>query len=147
MGNVAKRTAALLLAAAAYTGIGVVTAALSGAAATSQGRTGWRLTAWLLSFAVFGAHTWYARFALRDARLRVAVQTSLGVALGALSLAALGPVRSHWSSDNLSRTAALSLILWPVITGIPAFGGSLVLLSVLDRLAGRDTVAISPPVA
>lgn len=51
----------------------------------------------------------------------------------------VGPVRSHWSADDFWRTAVLSLPLWPVLTGIPAFLAALLGGSILGRLFGSRT--------
>jgi hypothetical protein len=43
------------------------------------------------------------------------------VALGSFLLAVAGPLRSHWNSPDVGRTAVLSVVVWPLLTGVPAF--------------------------
>ena len=126
------RLRTVLLAGAAYFVVGIATAALAGMASSPSGVKGWRLVAWLLSLAIFSVH--FAIERRRSTRgVSVAVRVALGVALGAFVLAAVGPLRSHWSDPSRMKVALLSLVAWPVLTGIPAFLVALVASSVLDR--------------
>jgi hypothetical protein len=126
----------VLLASIAYVAVGVATAALAGAASSSAGVKGWRLTAWLVSLAVFSIHLAIERYR-HVPHSSAALRVALAVALGAFGVAALGPLRSHWGEPQLVKMAALSLVLWPVLTGVPAFGVALVGGHVVDRLTGR----------
>ena len=132
----------LLLAAIAYAIVGVVTAALAREAASAGMRTVWRLAAWLLSLAVFLGHLVYERFRLGKSTRDAAARVALAVAFGAFILAVAGPVRSHWHANDLWRTAVLSLIAWPVLTGVPAFLAALAAGAILDRFGMR---ARTPP--
>jgi hypothetical protein len=125
----------VLLASVAYVVIGVGTAALAGIATSPAGVKGWRLAAWLLSLAVFGIHVASAR-RRPGGRSSAALEVALAVALGAFGVAALGPVRSHWGEPHLMRVALLSLIAWPLLTGVPAFGAALVAGYLIDRIHG-----------
>lgn len=114
----------VLAASLGYVAVGMATAALAGGAATARGTTRWRLAAWVLSLAIFVIHLVASR---RDRRASVpmgAFNVALAVALAAFVLAALGPVRSHWNDAHLIRVA-LSLVAWPVLTGLPAFVAAL----------------------
>ena len=126
----------VLLAGAAYVLVGTTTAMLAGRASSPVAVKGWRTVAWLLSLAVFGIHVAYVR-GRGDRRLSVALQVALGVAVGALGLAALGPVRTHWADASRLKLVALSLLLWPLLTGIPAFVATLLAGFILDRVARR----------
>jgi hypothetical protein len=53
-------------------------------------------------------------------------RVALAVALGACVLAAVGPVRGYWGTPRFWRITVLSLVVWPVLTGIPAFVVALV---------------------
>ena len=117
----------------AYPLLGVATAELARAASTAQWRTAWRLAAWLLSLATFVLHLAWERGRLRSAARAAAAHVALGVALGAFLLALAGPVRSHWGAADFPRATLLSLPLWPVITGIPAYVVALVLCVALER--------------
>lgn len=127
--------ATVLLAGVAYVAIGTGTTVLAGSASSLVGVKAWRLAAWLLSLAVFGLH-----FALERRRsnshLHVALQVALGVALGALGVAALGPVRAHWADPSRTKLTLLSLVAWPIITGLPAFAAALIGGMIFDRLGG-----------
>lgn len=134
-----------LLASAAYVLIGIVTPFLVGDGTSPARATSWRLVAWVLSLAVFAAHITAAR--LRDQRstLETAVQVALAVAFGALLLAAAGPVRTYWGKPNSSRVIVLSLVLWPLMTGVPAFAAAFAAGHVIRRTPPRtDDLSSSP---
>lgn len=125
----------VLLAGAAYVIVGTATAALAGMASSPTGVKTWRLAAWLLSLGIFGTHIAVER--RRQLRaVSVATSVALAVALGAFVVAALGPFRAHWGDPSRLRLAMLSLVAWPLLTGIPAFGVALVVGVVLDRTPG-----------
>ena len=132
------RVHTLLLASAAYVVVGIATAALAGTASSPTGVKAWRLAAWLLSLGIFVAHIVSER-RRQLSRTSAATSVALAVALGAFVVAALGPFRSHWSDPSRLKLAMLSLVAWPLLTGIPAFALALFVNLVLDRLP-----AISP---
>lgn len=114
------RTATVLLAGVAYVVVGAGTAALARIASSSASGKTWRLAAWLLSLAIFAIHF----FIERNRRLRpssVAARVAIAVAIGAIGVAVLGPVRAHWGEAGRLKLALLSIVAWPVITGVPAF--------------------------
>ena len=131
------RPSAVVLAALAYVVIGVATADFAGGAATSQMRTAWRLAGWLLSLAVFLVHLGYEHVRTRNSNARGALRTASAVAIAALVLALVGPVRSHWTASDFGRAVILSVVLWPIVTGVPAFLVSLLGGMVLRRYAHR----------
>ena len=128
----------MLVVAIAYAVVGAATAALAGAAVSTQMRTAWRLAAWLLSLTAFIGHVAYEQLRLESAVRATAVHAAAAVALGAFALAAAGPMRAHWGAADFWRASLLSLPLWPVITGVPAFLVALVAAKVLKRLSGGD---------
>ena len=128
----------MVVVAIVYAVVGIVTAALAGAAVSTQMRTGWRLAAWLLSLAAFIGHVAYEQLRLKSAVRATAAHAAAAVALGAFALAAAGPVRGHWGASDFWRASLLSLPLWPVITGVPAFLVALVAATVLKRLGSGD---------
>ena len=133
--NLRTRAEVVLLAGAAYVLVGTGTAILAGMAPSSAGVKGWRFAAWLLSLVVFAVHFAIERH--RDARrVSVAARVALAVAIGAFGVAALGPFRMHWGEPARLKLAMLSLVAWPLLTGIPAFVVALIGNIVLDRLAG-----------
>lgn len=124
----------ILLAGAAYVLIGTGTSILAAASPSSVGGRGWRLAAWVLSLIVFGVHLAIER--RRDPRpVRAAARVALAVAIGAFGVAALGPVRMHWGEPARLKLIMLSLVAWPLLTGVPAFVVAFLVSIGLDRLA------------
>lgn len=126
----------------AYVVIGVATSELAAIATSTQGRNAWRLAAWLISFAAFVGHILHQRLRVGDAPASTARQVAGAAALGAFGLAVAGPVRSHWAAADFARTAVLSLIVWPILTGLPA----LVVAYVAGMMLGRRTGGASPTI-
>jgi hypothetical protein len=132
----------LLMAGVAYFLVGAGTSMLAGMASSPGAVKGWRLVAWLLSLGVFGVH--FARERRhQDRALAVAVRVALAVAIGALGLAAFGPLRTHWGEPSRLKLAVLSLVAWPLLTGVPAFFVALIGGLVLDHLRARAEVSAS----
>lgn len=127
-----------LLAAAIYAVVGVVTADLAISAPSLRTRTFWRLAAWVISLVTFAGHIAYDQIRFRNAVRNTAAHAAAAVALGAFALAAAGPVRSHWGTSDFWRSSALSLPLWPILTGIPAFLVALVAGAIVRRIFMRD---------
>jgi len=121
-----------LLIATLYPVIGIAFAALS--SASSGMRVTWRLAAWLLSATAFAVHLGYEHFRLRNLPLRAAWHCSLAVALGAFALAVWVNVHGHWvTSSHQSPLAPLALVVFPVVTGVPAFQVALIVAAALAR--------------
>lgn len=99
----------------------------------SAGATRWRLAAWMLSGCVFLVHLIVARRQSELSRVRAAAQVAVAVGVAALVFALVGPVRSHWGEPHMSRLVLLSVILWPILTGVSAFAAAFALLFVLPR--------------
>lgn len=98
----------------------------------------WRLAAWLVSAAAFAAHIGYERHVLRHPPRRAAWHVALAVALGAFGLA-LGAIihsLSVVSTTEHRRLLIVALVVWPVMTGLPAFLVALGASTVLRRLGG-----------
>ena len=139
----ASRLWLVVIVGVAYVVIGVATAALAGTAASPRGVTAWRLAAWLLSLAAFLAHLVYDRLRPDSTSASTARHVAAAVALGAFLLAAAGPVRSHWATPNFWRVAALSVVVWPILAGIPAFVAALVLGSIIGRAHAKGATGRS----
>jgi hypothetical protein len=113
---------AVLLAGGSYFLVpGILFAELAGRAASPQGRFAWRLGAWLLSVCIFAAHLGHERLRLRHPALFTARNVALAVALGACALAAAALVRALATGTGKPQLLALALVLWPVLSGVPAF--------------------------
>ena len=96
----------------------------------------WRLAAWLVSAAAYAAHIGYERFWLRNAPHRAALHVALAVALGAFGLGVAATIHSLSvvSTNQHRRLLLVALVVWPLITGLPAFLVGLGASEVLARL-------------
>jgi hypothetical protein len=96
----------------------------------------WRLAAWLVSAAAYAAHIGYERFGLRHAPRRAAWHVALAVALGAFGLAVAANIHSLSvvSTNQHRRLLLVALVVWPIMTGLPAFLVGLGASEVLARL-------------
>jgi len=128
----------VVAAALGYAIIGIAVADLAGAPTTTRS---WRLAGWVLSLAVFIAHIVVARRRRVGSLIAMATRVGIAVASGALVLAIVGPVRAHWHEPGIRRVAVLSVIVWPLLTGVPAFAVALVAGRVIDRLVGREAAS------
>ena len=125
-----------LLVAIVYPVVGITFAVLDNQSASSPIRI-WRLAAWLVSAAAFGAHLVYEHLRLRNPPLRAALHTSVAVAVGAFVLAVWVNLHGLWAaSSHQSPLAPLALVLFPLVTGVPAFVVALVAVALLTRLRG-----------
>jgi hypothetical protein len=121
-----------------YLAVGLVFAALSGAAGSTQGRTAWRLAAWLVSAATFAAHIRYEFVRLHSPPVRTAWRAAAAVALGAFGLALAAIIRTHLVAATPRPALWLSLLIWPVMLAIPAFLVALAATALLARTTGRS---------
>jgi len=127
---------AILLAALAYLLAGLVFGALANGAPSTQIRGAWRLAAWLVSAAVFGAHIVYEQMRRRSTPTVSALCAASAAGLGAFALAVAANVHAQRVGANAHRGAlGLSLVLWPLITALPAFVVALVAAALLARLS------------
>ena len=83
----------------------------------------WRLAAWAVSGFAFAAHIAYERLRLRAKVPAAALHVALGAALGAFGLAVGANIHSLSvpSTTEHQQRLLLALVLWPLITGVPAF--------------------------
>ena len=128
----------------AYFTVGVVFGALAGRAESGQWRVAWRWCAWGLSAAVFGAHILYERARARGSPRVTALHASSSAALGAFGLAIAANVYAHTVGAREHALAlALSLVIWPVMTALPAFVVALTASLLFDRALRRGVPASS----
>jgi len=121
-----------VLASAGYVLAGAGTAFLAGSASSAAAVKAWRLGSWLFSLLIFGCHFAGER-RLRSGPVSSARILASAVALGACGVAALGPLRAHWGDPARSRLVLLSIVAWPLITGVPAFLVALSARLLFDR--------------
>jgi hypothetical protein len=96
----------------------------------------WRLGAWVLSAGLYGAHILYERIGLRNAPRSAAQQVGSAVALGAFGLAAAANIHSLsvGASGRQRSLLLIALVVWPIITGVPAFLLAWIISGILARL-------------
>jgi hypothetical protein len=97
----------------------------------------WRLAAWVVSAVLYAAHISYERFKLRSSTPSAALHVAVAVALGAfgLALAAVLHSLSAGSTTEHRRLLGIALVVWPLITSLPAFLVALAAGAVLGRLS------------
>ena len=98
----------------------------------------WRLGAWIVSAMAYAVHMAYERFRLRNSPSSSALHVAFGVALGALGLAVGANIHSlsAGSTNQQHQLLLLSLVIWPVITALPAFLVALAANIILTRTLG-----------
>ena len=98
----------------------------------------WRLAAWIISAVAFGVHVWYEHFRLRNSPRRTALHASMAVALGAFGLAVAANIHSLQAGTGNRQLLALALVIWPIMTGVPAFVVALAAAFGLARIRPND---------
>lgn len=98
----------------------------------------WRLAAWVVSAIGYAAHIAYERFRLRHSPSSSALHVASAVALGAFGLAVGANIHSLFvrSTNQQHQLLLASLVIWPVITAVPAFLVALGANVVLARALG-----------
>ncbi len=110
----------VLLVAVVYLVAGLVFGELAGSAPTMTMRLTYRRLAWLVSGVAFAFHIGYGLFRLGNSCRATATHASIAAGLGAFGLAAAATVHGLLAT-NYRRSIALALVLWPLITAVPAF--------------------------
>jgi len=88
----------------------------------------------MVSAVVYVAHIGYEHFRIRSSPRLTALHVAFGAAVGAFGLAAAAIVHSMVTGTGNLRLLGFALLIWPLITGVPAFVVALVLTAVLDRV-------------
>jgi len=127
-----KWVSATFVAGCLYLLIGLVSADLAGGAAGPRQRF-WRGMAWLLSAIVFGVHVARDRIRMRFGAVSTASHAALGAALGAFGLAIAATIHGYRVATPHLRALKLSLLIWPMITAVPAFVVAFVIAVILRR--------------
>jgi len=105
-----------LLVGGLYAAIGVVFAA-----PTNHVR-GWRLAAWVASAAVYATHITYEEIRMRCSLWATAWHVAVAASVGGFGLAVAATVRSILVPPTYHRSRfLLALVVWPIVTGAPAF--------------------------
>jgi hypothetical protein len=81
----------------------------------------WRLAAWLTSAVAFAIHIGLEHFRFRNTPRGTALHAAGSVAFGAFALAAAANIHALTAGTGNHRLLALALVIWPILTGAPAF--------------------------
>ena len=103
-----------------YVLVGVLFAAFAGRAGFGGARF-WRLAAWLVSAIAFGTHIQFERVTAGRSIVSTAWHAAFAAALGALGLALAAVVHRHVAGVPRSGLLGAAVIIWPIITAVPAF--------------------------
>ena len=121
--------------------VGVGFGELANSAGSEQGRFRWRLAAWVVSAVVYAAHIAHEHFRQRSKAIVLALHVALAAALGALLLAAAASLHAMRISAHAPFWLyLLALVLWPLMTGLPAFVVAFVGAKVLALVSPSDRV-------
>jgi len=135
---------AVLFLGVVYLVAGIISATLANQAASEQMRVTWRLAAWLISAGAFAAHIGYEHVRLRSSPGITALHASLAVAMGAFALALSANVHALAVSSH-QPSHILALVLWPVVTALPAFVVALAAAAGLALMRPRPTPRLFGP--
>ena len=117
-----------------YGVVGVIFARLSGAATSNQMGFFWRWSAFVISGLVFAAHIAHEHFRRRNSARTTAWHTSVAAAIGGFVLALVANVHEWGLASPYRPRMVISLVVWPLLTGVPAFIAALVVAAGLGRL-------------
>jgi hypothetical protein len=98
-----------------------------------QGRQFWRLTAWAVSVVAYLGHIWYEHFRLHSDPRITAFHTSSAAAIASFGLAVAANIHAQFAPSSNLVMLALALVLWPLLTMLPAFGVAFIIASGLAR--------------
>lgn len=118
---------------------GVVGIAFPNPSASNKMQFMWRLGAWLICALAFVIHIGLEHFRYRNSPHRIALHVSASVSLGALALAVAANIHALRAGTGNQRLLVLALVIWPIITGVPAFIVALVAAALLARLRLKHT--------
>jgi len=116
----------------------VVGVAFPNPSASNEMQFMWRLAAWLTCAGAFAIHIGLEHFRLRNSPRRTALHASVSVALGAFALAAAANIHALTAGTGNQRLLALALVIWPIMTGAPAFVVALAAAAGLARVRPND---------
>lgn len=125
---------AVILVGVVYFVVGFVFATLANPSVSDHVRV-WRLAAWGASAAVYAAHIGYEHFRLNNSPPATALHAAMAVAVGAFLLAVSATVHAVMVPSHAPYWRfLLALVLWPIVTALPAFLVAPVAGAVLARL-------------
>jgi succinate dehydrogenase hydrophobic anchor subunit len=98
----------------------------------------WRYAAWVVCAFVFVAQIGYERLSRGSAALALASRAGLASAIGGLGLAIAATIHDYMTRSAIRPGMFIALIVWPLITGIPAFVAAWVLGATLRTRSSRS---------
>lgn len=117
--------------------VGVLYGAIGIVFALPANQRFWRLAAWAVSGVIFVSQIAYEQLWLRNARVTTAVHAALAAALGGFLLAAGATIHAALTPIHAPYWRFLiALVVWPIITGVPALLVALVITVVLALTTG-----------
>ena len=120
--------------------VGVGFGELANSAGSEPGKFRWRLAAWAVSAVVYAAHIAYEHFRLRSRATVLALHVALAAALGTFLLAVAASLHAMRVSSHAPYWLyLLALVLWPLMTGLPAFVVAFVGAKVLALVSPRES--------
>jgi hypothetical protein len=96
----------------------------------------WRLAAWAVSGIIYVMHLRYEHVSLRNPPRMLALHLAIAVAIGAFALALALMMRSVVVQGSVEPKWLLALVLFPLVTALPAFLVALVAAVALARRGG-----------
>jgi len=128
----------VLLVGAIYCAIGIGFSSFAARSSSQRMVVAWNVASFVVSLVVFAVHISYDYFGLRNRPLIVAWHTSLAVALGSFLLAVSANINSFRVANSQHGLLAIALVVWPLMTGIPAFVVALIATSGLHFFRRAD---------
>ena len=101
--------------------VNIAFAELAGRAASSTMHVVLNRLGFVVSLVAFAAHISYDHLRLGNPPRTTASHVALAAGLGAFGLALAANVHGLWVGSNRQRSLAVALVVWPVITALPAF--------------------------
>ena len=126
-----------------YLAAGIVFGNAAGTAGSIPLRTAWRTAAFLCSGVVYVVHLaveWKSRRAVASS-----LHVAAGVAIGAFALAASANIHSLSVASANKTLLRTSLLIWPLMTGLPAFVVALAATTLGSRLMRRPLKPLTRP--
>ena len=90
-----------------------------------------------MSAGVYVAHIGYEHLRIRSSLNSTALHVAFGAAIKAFKLAAVANIHSLLTGTGNLRLLRLALLIWPLITGVPAYVVAFVFTAVLFRVLRR----------
>ena len=115
-------------------GYAVVGIAFPNPSSPRESQQMWRLAAWITSVILFGIQLLYEHFRFHNPSRKTALHVAVATAIGAFALAVAANIHALNTGGDNSNLLIASLILWPIIIGVPAFVVAIIIATVLKRI-------------